>query len=120
MQFSPKEPPRVFPVGLTGEIKISDCGKMRLEADELITFDTESGAEYDVVRKDWGFYATPSMNGRLKNYGFKSALVKNKFGFIYVMLVEEGKTDEFQAYLEVEEQKVVQWLDELEPKAKSK
>ena len=29
-------------------------------------------------KKNWGFYSTPSINGRLKKFGLKCALIKNK------------------------------------------
>ena len=77
MKFNEENPPREFKVGLDNQIVIKDCGTIHMKPDEQITFVTDDGKEYDVARKDWGFYATPSMNGRLKNFGFKTALVKN-------------------------------------------
>ncbi|HLN09267.1 MAG TPA: hypothetical protein VK281_09945, partial [Xanthobacteraceae bacterium] len=71
MQFDPKVPPRVFTVGNSGPIEMRDCGMVALDADEQLTFVTERGAEYDVARKDWGFYATPSLNGRLMQFGLR-------------------------------------------------
>lgn len=106
-----KQVPRPFKVGKNG-ITIKDCGDIYLEPDEQITFITESERRYDLARKDWGFYATPSVNGRLKNEGFKCALVKNEFNKIYVMVVEESKLDEFSKYCQTENQSVVKWLDE--------
>ena len=73
---------------------------------------TESGAEYDVARKEWGFYATPSANRRLKSYGFKTAIVRNVEGALYVMLVEKHKLGLFRNYCDTEEQEVVLWMDE--------
>jgi len=112
MKFKEVHPPREFRVGLENQIKIKDCGSMYLDSDEQITFLTDDGKEYDVGRKDWGFYATPSVNGRLKSFGFKTALVKNSFGMYYVMLVDNKMISEFQDYLIEEKQSVVQWLDE--------
>ena len=69
-----------------------------------------SDKEYDVTRKDWGYYATPSMNGRLKSFGYMTALVKNSSGMLYIMIVDEDKMDLFESYLDEENQKVVQWF----------
>ena len=80
--------------------------------DEQVTFVTSSKKEHDFCAKPWGFYATPSINGRLVGQGFKTALVKNSFGKYYIMVVDLDRMDAFEAYLEEEEQQVQQWLDE--------
>ena len=54
---------------------------------------------YDVVKKEWGYYATPSVNGRLKKFGYKTALVKNIEGMIYVMIVDKERADLFHEYI---------------------
>ena len=104
--------PRKFWGDQAQTIEISDYGKIELDPDEMISFKTSDGKEYDVARKSWGFYATPSVNSRLKNEGFKTALVKNSKGQWYIMLVEETKMDVFDAYLEKEANEVIEWLDE--------
>jgi hypothetical protein len=125
MKFFPNDPPRSFKIGHGARIEMKDCGRVHLASNELVTFVTESGAEYDVVRKSWGFYATPSLNGRLRQFGWRPALVKNPAGKYYVMLVESGKEADFQQYLQADGQKIVSWLvdDEalqaLESQAKS-
>ncbi len=111
MQLDPIEPPRTFKVGKQGKIEIRHCANIALESDEQVTFVTESGGEYDVVRKAWGFYATPSLNGRLRAHGFRSALVRNKHGKLYLLLVDTGKEAAFFEYLRQEEQEIVVWLD---------
>jgi phage terminase large subunit-like protein len=113
MKIRAKNPPRVFNVGKNSEIKISDCGEVELNPDEQVTFLTSSGKHYDVVAKSWGFYATSSVNARLKKEGFKAALVKNTQGRYYVMIVEKEKIGNFEAYLRMEQNKVEKWLDEL-------
>ena len=113
MKFYPKEPPRSFNVGTNNKIEIEDVGDVYLSPNEQLTFVTEeSGARYDFVRKDWGFYATPSINGRLKNEGFKTALVENLQGRIYIMVVELRHMARFDTYCRTERQKVLRWLDE--------
>ena len=72
---------------------------------------TNKSAEYDVARKSWGFYATPSINGRLKNFGLKTALVKNQLDLYYIMIVEEGCEEDFFKYLKDESNEIITWLD---------
>ncbi len=112
MRIETTNPRRVFQVGLRRQIDISDCGRVYLEQDEQVTFVTPSGKEHDFVAKSWGFYATPSINGRLADQGFKTALVKNSFGKYYIMVVDPDKMADFNAYLEFERHEVVEWLDE--------
>ena len=68
-----------------------------------------------MARKDWGFYATPSLNGRLKNFALRGVMIKNRIGRYFIMLVEAGKEDLFQRYLDVEGLEVVTWLDDDAP-----
>ena len=108
MKIKIKRPPRVFQAG--ENVKIKDCAEIKLNADEQVTFVTERAAEYDLVRKSWGFYATPSLNGRLKKFGLHAVLVKNSKDQFYVMIVEKGSEPQFQNYLRMENQKIVAWL----------
>ncbi|MCX7307270.1 MAG: hypothetical protein NTZ72_04685 [Afipia sp.] len=114
MKFEPKNPPREFEVGYDVKGTIRDCGSIRLDADEQVTFLTEQGGEYDLTRKSWGFYATPSLNGRLANFNLRAVLVKNRVDRFFVMLVERGKEEAFDRYVKAEPLKVVAWLDTLE------
>ncbi len=112
MRFERTDPVRVFQVGLDQQISISDCGRIYLEPDEQVTFVTQAGKEHDFVAKNWGFYATPSINGRLADQGFKTALVKNSFGKYYIMVVDPDKMADFKAYLKIERHEIAEWLDE--------
>jgi hypothetical protein len=114
MKFEPKIPPREFEVGYDVKGIIRDCGTMRLEPDEQVTFVTEAGAEYDLTRKDWGFYATPSLNGRLAGFNLRAVLVKNRLDRFFVMLVERGKEEAFDRYVGQEPLTIVAWLDSLD------
>lgn len=115
MKFTPKNPPRRYQVGVHRQIEISDCGKVELVSDEQVTFVTESGAEYDVTRKDWGYYATPSLNGRLEGFGLRGVLIRNmNTGRYFVLLLERGKEPQFDDYMKVEALEVIAWLDESE------
>jgi hypothetical protein len=103
---------RVFTVGHGRVIEMRDCGRVALEADEQVTFTTPKGGQYDVARKSWGFYATPSTNARLPKFGLRTALVRNAEGRFYVFLVERGHEEDFQSYLRDERNAVVAWLDD--------
>ena len=107
----PIDPPREFEVGVGEPIRIRDCARIELAADEQVTFVTDSGAEYDVARKSWGFYATPSMNGRLRQFGLRAALVVSPGARYFVFLIEGGKEEDCQRYLDVEGHRIVCWLD---------
>ena len=113
MEFREIKPARIYLVGINKDIKISDCGKVYLKANEQVTFVTSEGREHDFCAKSWGFYSTPSVNGRLKDQGFKTALVKNSLGRFYIMVVDRDKMGDFEAYLKSDKNAVVQWLDEL-------
>ncbi len=124
MKFKQNIPPRKFEAGFDVKIEISDCGEIQLEPDEQVTFVTSAGREYDVVRKSWGYYATPSLNGRLQSFGLKAVLVKNRIDRFFILLVEEGKEDLFLDYAGKEPLEIICWLDneehlrELETKIK--
>jgi hypothetical protein len=112
MKFELKETPRTYKVGLENQITIKDMGTISLESDEQVTFITPGEGEYDLCRKSWGYYATPSVNDRLKRFGFKTAVVRNSKGQVYIMIVEISKMTAFQDYLAEECNEVIQWLDE--------
>ena len=112
MKFEPKDPPRRFPVGNSVKFDMQDCGNLRLDPDEQVTCVTASGAEYDVAAKDWGFYATPSLNGRLEQFGLRGVLIRNRgTGRYFVLLVERGREEQFDAYCAQENLAVIAWLD---------
>jgi hypothetical protein len=112
MRFAPKVPPRAFTVGNEVKFKLHDCGIMHLAPDEQVTFTTDAGAEYDVARKDWGFYATPSLNVRLEQFGLRGVLIRNTVtGRYFMLLVERGREARFNTYLIQENCVVVCWLD---------
>ena len=110
MDVNRREPPREFRVG-DGQTVLRHSADVELDPDEQVTFVTPSGTELDLVRKAWGYYATPSMNGRLQSHGLRAALVLGKGGKLYLHLVESGQEDEFESYLRDEGMRVVSWLD---------
>ena len=112
MKLDIKENPRVFKVGVDQSIAISDFGSVNLRENEQLTFITENGAETDIVRKKWGFYATGSLNGRLPEHNLRVALTRNQFGRYYIMLVEKGFENDFHNYITAEENDLICWLDD--------
>lgn len=111
MKWSPNAPPRTFATGRGEPITISDVAHLELDPDEQITFTTPAGGEYDVTRKNWGFYATPSLNGRLLNYNLRAVIARGPAAKYYVFLVERGREAEFEIYLAAEQNEIVRWLD---------
>ncbi len=105
------DPPRRFRVGVHGDVELLDCGRIALDPDEQISFATDSGAEYDVARKEWGFYATPSLNARLDSQGLRAVLVASSSGRYFVLLVERGCESDFDRYRKREQLRIVSWLD---------
>jgi hypothetical protein len=85
--------------------------------DEVITFKTGSGTEVDLTRKSWGYYGSPSLNGRLRDHGLRAALAMGvprdgeESPRMYLMYVEEGGEAGFEEYIAAEEMRVVAWLD---------
>ena len=115
MRCKENSPPRVYKIsGLASNISIKDCASIELDDNEQVTFVTSCGKEYDVTRKEWGFYATPSINARLRSFSFRSALVVNSIGRLFLMLVEDDKEDLFYKYLNEDSQKLICWLEDAE------
>lgn len=113
-----KKKNRNFLVGeKLNKLKIRHVGNITLKNNEQITYLFKK-SEYDFVKKNWGFYATPSINGRLRKEGFFSALVKNKNENIYLMVVHKTKLSEFKRYCKVHNQKVIKWLHNFKNKNK--
>lgn len=114
MEVEVKDPPRKFEARVGAGVFVSDCARIGLSSNELITLTTEQGAEVDVVRKSWGFYVTSSMNSRLRKFGLQTYLVKNNLGKHYVLLAEDGSEKEFRDYLKSEHMIIVCRLDDEE------
>lgn len=112
MKFIPKDPPRAFEVGMGEKITLHDCGQVQLEPNEMVTFVDDEGGEFDLARKSWGYYATPSLNSRLPKFGLRSVLVKSDISNSYfILLVKKGHEEDFQTYLTTESMVIVTWLD---------
>jgi SAM-dependent methyltransferase len=105
------DPPRRFETGRSEKIEISDCARIELDANEQVTFVGGDGHEWDVARKKWGYYGTPSLNGRLVTHGLRAALARSDAGKYYLFLVERGHEPEVERYLAAEQNRIVRWLD---------
>ena len=111
MRFKKNKYPRAFVTGIYKKVTIKDMGKVYLAPDEQLTFITENKKEYDLCRKNWGFYATPSTNFRLKKEGFKTAVTKNFMNRIYVMIIDKKHMLKYKKYCKDHKIKVLFWLD---------
>tara|TARA_B100000963_G_scaffold335042_1_gene328832 strand:+ start:5149 stop:5508 length:360 start_codon:yes stop_codon:yes gene_type:complete len=107
MKIKIKKKPRKFEIVIgKKKINIIDIAKIRLKQNEQVTFG-HLNSEYDVVKKDWGYYATPSINGRLKKNGFRTFLIENKRKKIYIFLVHKNKMKQFKKYCKDDNQKIL-------------
>ena len=64
-----KKKPRIFLL-VKNRIYLR-CRKINLENNENLTITSNNKKNYEICRKDWGYYATPSINERLKKNGLK-------------------------------------------------
>ena len=104
---------RQFDVGINKKkIKINHRADIFLNENEMVTFIDINKMSYDLVKKNWGYYATPSINKRLKINNFKTALVYNSKKELFIMLVEKKRISKFKKYCKEEKQKVIIWLDD--------
>lgn len=99
MRLEPVEPARRFRVGRDGSIELTHVADVELDADEQITFRAATGSAYDVVRKSWGYYATPSLNRRLPDHRLHAMLCAGSDGRTSLLLVERDERAAFEAYL---------------------
>jgi len=110
MKVSPKTPPRVFSAGQP-PVRLSHVADVELASDEILTITLDGREGYDVARKDWGFYATPSLNGRLKSAGLRACLAQGAGEKRFILLVEQGREESFHAYLAEQGMAILFWLD---------
>ena len=111
MKFKKINPPRSFSVGFpSNEIILSHVMDLELAADEQGTFLTSDGRELDLCRMSCGYYAVPSLNGRLKKFGYRSCLI-NSGNRRYLHLVENERMNEYLSYVSDQNMEIVAWLD---------
>ena len=112
MKVLKRKNPRKFLVSKKNNIFLKDVGKVYLNDNENLTIISKNNKNYDICKKNWGYYATPSINKRLKNEGFKTALVKTNKKY-FVLIVDESKMKLFKTYCKIEDYKIVKWLNKL-------
>lgn len=69
---------RKFKPSNKSKIIITEKAKIYLKNNEQITLVDKFYNEYDLVKKSWGYYSTPSINKRLKDNNHDAYLVENK------------------------------------------
>tara|TARA_B110000971_G_scaffold221989_1_gene272287 strand:- start:735 stop:1082 length:348 start_codon:yes stop_codon:yes gene_type:complete len=93
--------------------KINKTGDIILKNNELVSFiENKKKNEYDIVKKNWGYYVSSSINNRLKSNNFKIALIKNEQDKFFLCAVDSQKLDVFKNYIKKDNQKIVKWLNQ--------
>ena len=107
MRINQVRPPReLTPVPSAPHVVLKDCGTIDLLPDEQVTLIANRG-QYDVVRKAFGFFATPSLNHRLPKYGLRPALVECGDRRYIVLIEDQAEWDRYAAEFGY---RVVEWL----------
>ena len=109
MNLKLKKKPRKFKVGSKKNIHIKDLGEVYLNNNEQITF-AHKNSRYDFCKKKWGYYATSSINNRLKKSGFRTFLIKNSLKNIFLTVVHKNKIKEFKMYIKKEKNIIINEL----------
>ena len=105
---------RKFIVGKKKNILLIDKGSIYLKKNENISIHFNKLINYDIVRKNWGFYPLPSLNKRLKNFNLKSVIVKNqklKTFFIMLVINNKKKISEFRKFFKNENLEILLWIN---------
>ena len=105
---------RKFVVGKSKDITLTDKGSVYLSNNDNISISFAKNINFDVAKKNWGFYPLPSINKRLKNFRLKAALVESKnFNTYFIMLVVDNikKIKDFSKYCKKENIKIITWLN---------
>ena len=93
-------------------ITLTHKADIHLKNNEQITL-KEKKKEIDIVKKQWGYYLTPSTNKRLIRFNLITAIIKNtKTKNLFVFAIDKNKMSYFERYAKKEKLKVVKWLHE--------
>ena len=85
---------------------------IHLRNNEQVTL-KDKNKEIDIVKKQWGYYLTPSINKRLLSFNLNTAIIKNtKTNNIFVFAIDKNKMRYFKRYAKKENLKVLRWLNE--------
>ena len=105
---------RKFVVGKEKKITLVDKGSIFLKNNENISIHFNKKINYDVAKKNWGFYPLPSINKRLKNFKLKAVIVESKnFNTFFIMTVVNKKKNilDFKKYCKKENIVIIAWLN---------
>tara|TARA_A100000164_G_scaffold375420_1_gene410433 strand:+ start:1296 stop:1673 length:378 start_codon:yes stop_codon:yes gene_type:complete len=95
--------------------QIIESAIITLRNNEQISLSEKVGRskkEYDIVKKNWGYYVTPSINKRLKFFKYECALVRNNKNKFYICMTNKEKKKSFLNYLKKDNQKIIFWFNE--------
>lgn len=104
---------RKFVVGKKKNIVLKDKGSLFLENNENISIHFNKKINYDIAKKNWGFYCLPSINKRLLKFKLKALIAENKRTksfFIMLILNNKKSLKEFKAYCLKEDLRIIAWL----------
>ena len=102
---------RKFKPSKKSGVSITEKAKIYMKHNEQITLIDINKNQYDIVKKSWGYYSTPSINKRLKNNNHEACIVKNiEKKTIFLFSVNIKKKIEFNQYLKKNNIKVIKWL----------
>ncbi len=97
---------RSWIVGTNKDIVITEKLKIKLNDNEQVSFvGTKKKINYEICKKNWGYYISPSIDKRLKDYGHTVYITKNKNGQVYLMAVDFKKIKRFILYCKKEKLK---------------
>ena len=97
---------RSWTVGNKKDIVITEKLKIKLNDNEQVSFvGKKSKTNYEICKKNWGYYISPSIDKRLKDYGHVVYITKNKDGQVYLMAVDLKKINKFILYCKKEKLK---------------
>jgi hypothetical protein len=105
---------RKFKVGKNKDITLLDRGSIFLDNNDNISIHFNKKINFDVAKKNWGFYPLPSINKRLKKFKLNTVLVESKnFNTYFIMIVIDDKKRimHFKNYCKKENIKIVAWLN---------
>jgi hypothetical protein len=94
-----------------GSTKIRDVANIVLKNNEQITLmENNKDFQYDICKKDWGYYALPSLNWRLKKFNLKTYIVNDcKNNKLFIHLVKKSKLKKHEKYLKSQNMKIIDW-----------
>jgi len=102
---------RKFRPSKKSKVTITERAKIYLKNDEQITLIDYKKNQYDIVKKSWGYYSTPSINKRLKKNNYLACIVENvEKKTFFLFLVNTKKKVDFNKYIKINKIKVIKWL----------